>query len=234
MKHTHLYIIRHGEAVVNVKPIIGGMKGDPGLTERGVAQVESLRDRLAATGEIEADVVISSTLPRARQTAEILAPALGKPITWDDDFQEIRVGESDGLTHKEAWERYGIPDFEVDPLRLIAPGGENWEQFSNRIRGAFQRVTNEHQGKTVVIVAHGGIIEGSFAYFLNVNTRTPVRLEFHSDNASLTAWEQYTYKSHLCWRLTRYNDIAHLRDIGVQEALPWGDMDPEAIAHEVA
>jgi len=81
---THLYLIRHAEAVSNVEPIIAGMRGDTGLTAHGVAQAERLRDRLAA-GEIAADVLIASTLPRAQQTAEIIAPALGLPIIWDDE-----------------------------------------------------------------------------------------------------------------------------------------------------
>jgi len=42
---THLYLIRHGEAVSNVEPIIGGLRGDGGLTPRGVAQATRLRDR---------------------------------------------------------------------------------------------------------------------------------------------------------------------------------------------
>lgn len=44
---THLYLIRHGESVANVKPIVAGMKGDVGLTERGIEQAKRLRDRLS-------------------------------------------------------------------------------------------------------------------------------------------------------------------------------------------
>ena len=66
---TQLYLIRHGEAVSNVQPIVGGMRGDTGLTPRGAAQAERLRDRLASTGESAADILISSTLPCARETA---------------------------------------------------------------------------------------------------------------------------------------------------------------------
>ena len=95
---TNLYLVRHGEAFSNVEPIIGGMHGDKGLTPLGIKQAEKLRDRLAATGEIPADVLIGSTLPRARQTTEIIAPALGLPIIWDDDVQEMNPGEADGMT----------------------------------------------------------------------------------------------------------------------------------------
>ena len=87
---TNLYLIRHGEAVSNVEPIIGGMRGDVGLTALGIAQAERLRDRLAATHEIPADVLIASNLPRARQTAEIIQPALGVPVCLDESVQEMR------------------------------------------------------------------------------------------------------------------------------------------------
>ena len=80
---TNLYLIRHGEAHSNVNPVIGGMKGDQGLTPLGRAQAQRLRDRLMRSGEIKADVLIASDLPRAAQTAETIAPALRLPITWD-------------------------------------------------------------------------------------------------------------------------------------------------------
>src|SRR5438270_13258120 len=85
---THLYLIRHGEALGAVKRIIGNTP----LSPFGITQAERLRDRLAATGEIAADVLISSTLVRARQTAEIIAPALGLPIIFDDEVHELRDG----------------------------------------------------------------------------------------------------------------------------------------------
>ncbi len=120
---TNLYLIRHGEALVNVNHIVGGMRGDTGLTQLGVLQAERLRDRLAATREIPADVLIASTYRRAQQTAEIVAPALGLPVTLDDEVQELRPGEADGMPVGEAMVRYAI-DFEREPYRPASPGGE--------------------------------------------------------------------------------------------------------------
>src|SRR5215475_7989222 len=125
---TRLYLIRHGQAYSNVKPyeVVAGMRGDKGLTPLGRTQAERLRDRLMATGEITADVLISSTLPRARQTAEIIAPALGLDIQFDDEVQEMRPGESDGLPIPEARKRFGFPDLRKEPYTQVAPSGENW------------------------------------------------------------------------------------------------------------
>src|SRR6187399_1209795 len=88
---THLYLIRHGQYVEDeAHPIL-----NPELSPEGIAQVERLRNRLAATGEIKADVLISSPLLRAQQTAHIIAPALGLPVTLDPDMEEWRTERED-------------------------------------------------------------------------------------------------------------------------------------------
>src|SRR5579864_920179 len=110
---THLYLIRHAEAIAAVQDIIG----DTGLTPLGITQAEHLRDRLAATGEIAADVLIASTFLRTKQTAEIIAPALGLPIVWDDEVQELRPGESNGMPVREAEEKFGPVNFEQNPFQ---------------------------------------------------------------------------------------------------------------------
>lgn len=228
---THLYLIRHGEAVVNVEPVVGGMRGDTGLTPRGVAQAEQLRDRLQATREIAADVLIASTLLRARQTAEIIAPALDLPIQWEDEVQEMRVGEADGLTLQEMWDQFGVPDLYNNPLTPIAPGGENWGQFMLRVGTAIERITRMYEGKTIVIVCHGGVIDGSFVYFFGFNTMSLPPIEFRTHNTSLTHWARHVHNGRARWQLMGYNDIAHLQDIGVRESIRWEDVTPNPAEH---
>jgi probable phosphoglycerate mutase len=208
---THLYLIRHAEAVTNVEPIVGGMQGDTGLTARGVAQAERLRDRLAASGEIAADVLIASTLPRARQTAEIIAPALGLPITWDDDLQEMGVGEADGMQVPAFFATFGEPDFERDPYRPLAPGGESWARFLLRVAETLHRIARERSGQSVVLVTHGGMVDGAFLCFLGVSLFALRHVSFQTHNTSITHWQQLTRDDGSPrWRLVGYNDIAHL------------------------
>ncbi len=225
---TDLYLIRHGEAVVNVKPIVGGMRGDSGLTELGVRQATSLRDRLSATGEISADVLIASTLPRARQTAEIIAPALGLPIIFDDEFQEMRVGDADGMPNHEAWEKFGLPIIDQDAFHQIAPNGENWVQFTQRIAMAYTRITREHAGKKIVVVCHGGVIDSSFIYFFNMGTMAPPPAGLYTYNTSITHWRQHAWDGRVRWRLMLYNDTFHLRHVGVNDSISWQDISTEA------
>src|SRR5436305_12659660 len=169
---TNLYLIRHGESYANVEGVMGGMLGDRGLTERGIAQAEALARRLA-TGEIVADVLYASTLPRARMTAELVAEALKLPISWDDDLHELRPGESDGMAVQEARERFeGFQRFLLEPFTPIAPGGESWGSFQMRASLALERLILRHQGQAIVVVAHGGSIEVSFLDLLGLGPLT--------------------------------------------------------------
>lgn len=208
---THLYLIRHAEAISNVEPVIGGMEGDRGLSPRGVAQSQRLRDRLIRSGELRADVLLSSTLPRARQTAEILAPALGLPIGWEDDLHELRPGDADGLSHEQFLETFGRPDFWAEPFRPISPHAEIWGEFMLRVARTLERITREHKGSRIVIICHGGVVEGSFVYFMNLPCFRPPPVAFDTQNTSITHWDQYLQQGQPPrWRLRRYNDAVHL------------------------
>lgn len=219
---TNLYLIRHGEAICNVDGTMAGMKSDAGLTELGILQAQRLRDRLAATGEIEADAIIASTLPRARRTAEIIAPALGLPIIPDDDAQELRPGEADGMNVNEFLTRYGpFSDFREDPYRPFSPGGESWAMFITRVGDFLYRVLREHSGETVVIVCHGGVVDVSLLIGLGVGATAPALGQFHTRNTSITHWERDRINGMETWRLNRYNDNLHTLDIGASEPIVW-------------
>lgn len=209
---THLYLIRHGEAQAALDKRIADQTGDSGLSPLGRTQAARLRDRLAATGEIAADVLIASTYPRARETAEILAPVWGLPILPDPEVQELRVGEADGLTRDEFNARYGRPNFEEDPFRPVAPGGESWAQFNLRIVAAFRRITREHAGRRIVVVCHGWVINGAFVAFFDFSPLAHALFGFYTHNTAITEWRQHDQRGVAHWRLVRYNDDFHLRE----------------------
>jgi len=226
---THLYLIRHGQAVSNVEPIMAGMKGDAGLTPLGVAQAERLRDRLTATGEITPDVFLSSSLPRAWQTAQIIAPALGLPPTLDDELHEMRPGdEADGLPLDEYKRRFGWVDLETEPERPIDPGGESWVTFTARVSRALSRITAEHANKTIVVVTHGGVIEVLFLHFFQLPLDRVPPVSFFTHNTSLMHWEFDGRAKRSRWRLIQYNDAAHLIGLGQGDVVDWAAIKPAA------
>ena len=109
-----LILVRHGDAHAGFHGVIGGQTGCAGLTPLGRAQAEALRDHLADSGRVRADVLLASVLPRAIETAEIIAPGLGLEIAGHEcDLCEVHTGEADGLD----WD--GVHR----PLRLLRHGG---------------------------------------------------------------------------------------------------------------
>jgi probable phosphoglycerate mutase len=221
---TRLVLVRHGEAVCNVAGVCGGRLGCSGLTERGVHQVELLRDRLAVTGELAGtDALYASVLPRAIQTAEILAPSLvagdadplpvldgegpGLSVTSDCGLCELHPGQADGLSWAQFTERFGQLDWDRDPDQIIAPGGESWTGFVNRAADTLEAIAARHRGQLVVVACHAGVIEASLLALMPVaGGRQGARLQLRTHHASLTSWEVDEGR----WRLLGYNDGAHL------------------------
>src|SRR5215471_7471458 len=151
---AHLYLIRHGDYIGEVD----GKLVDHGLSPLGVKQAELLHDRLAATGEIKADVLIASTLPRAQHTAEIIAPALGLPVVRDPDVEEWR-NEDGSLSEEQFLRMWKEVPREQRPYFRWVSTGENWVEFNLRASSALHRLMHEYTGKTIVLVCHGGIVQ---------------------------------------------------------------------------
>jgi len=206
---TRLVLVRHGEATCNVTGVVGGVRGCTGLSAAGVRQAKALRERLLDTGElVEAGALYASVLPRALETAAIVAPGVGidgtLAVVADCALCELHPGEGDGLTWPEFSERFGEPDWDADPTTVLAPGGESWSGFVARAAGALGDLVARHGGETVVVVCHAGVIEASLIAFVPVAPAR--RLKLRTEHTALTEWEW----SADGWRLLRYNDAAHL------------------------
>ena len=205
---TNLYLIRHAAFTIGLEE---GKYMDQGLTPSGITQAERLRDRLARTGEITADVLIASPLPRARQTAEVLAPTLGLPVTLDAEMEEWR-NEDGSLSPEEFAERaQAIPPGQMPFFRWV-PGCENWLEFSIRAASAFNRIVRQHDGKTIVVICHANVIEASLALFLGLGGAPLQRLNVVPAHTAITHWQKEAPTPGFLsdWLLVRYNDRSHL------------------------
>src|SRR5688500_15674568 len=138
---------------------------------------------------MKADALLSSNFLRASQTAGIIAPALGLEVQFDDDLQEIRPGDPGEMYWDEYIEKHGFPDPVREPFRAVAPGAENWGQFVLRVAMTLHRIAHEYEGKNVVLICHGGVVDASIIGLFGLGTffRPPFNLATH--NASITHWE---------------------------------------------
>lgn len=221
---TRLVLVRHGESQVTVDRVVGGLATCSGLSALGRQQAERLRDRLAHSGELfhappaETELALyASSYPRAIQTAEIIAPALGaSDVKIEPGFGEQDPGpDCDGMTFADFLERYGRPDWETNPYGVSYPGGETVAAFDLRVGTTLSDVIDRHSGGTVVIACHAGVIDRVLRQLL----RGPSSgvFELFTRNTSLS---EFVLASSGKWRMVRYNDSAHLAGLPTHTARP--------------
>jgi probable phosphoglycerate mutase len=217
---TRLVLIRHGESVSSVQRTMGGPRTCGGLSPLGRKQADALAERLQRTGEVRADVLVSSAYPRAFETAEIVATGLDDPpILVVEALGEHDPGEEcDGRSWDDAIAEHQ-PDWdhvwEHDPYASGFPGAESIGEFHHRVATALYELLREHPDRTLVIVCHGGVIDR----ILRILLRLPFTgsFELNTLNTSLTELSLIRPGR---WRLLRYNDAAHLE--GLAESDPAG------------
>jgi probable phosphoglycerate mutase len=206
-----LILVRHGEADAGFDGVIAGPRGCGGLTAHGRRQAEALRDHLLASGHLHADVLMASMLPRAVETAQIIAPAFGfESFAQDCDLCEVHTGEADGLPWSDYSGRYGALDMTAEPDRVFAPGGDSWNSFHDRVERTLCRLAADHAGKTVVAVCHAGVIMASIRTILGV-PRSEAGARLHPSNTGLTEWEYEPVEDR--WTLHGFNEAGHLRGL---------------------
>ncbi len=214
---TRLVLVRHGHARAVEAGVVAGHRGCVGLSGAGRAQAAALGARLAAAG-FRPDVVVTSVLPRAVETAAALTPYLGLDpavTTRDCDLCERHPGEADGLTWDQLVARYGPLDPTRVPDRPMSPGGESGRMFRQRVRATVERLGADHDGRTVLAVTHGGVILAATLWFLGLSPRS-----FANDlaNTSVTEWVRPAGRRG--WLLHRFNDAAHLEGPGAPSRPP--------------
>jgi broad specificity phosphatase PhoE len=150
---TTLILVRHGETDWNAQQRWQG-QSDTQLNDVGREQAR----RLAAELDV-ADVVYSSDLARARETAEILAERLGHDVVLDRRLRERGFGAWEGLTMREIEERFAAA---VGRWRSGVGAGaddaEPFDAFAERVRSFLDEVVERHPREQVLVVAHGGTI----------------------------------------------------------------------------
>src|SRR5260370_26682779 len=94
-----------------------------------------------------------------------------------------------------------------------------------RACASLNRLTQQYEGKTIVVVCHGGVIDASFHFFLRLSTLHLPPAYFDTHNTSLTHWYSSQQEGHpLSWTLERYNDVMHLHDLRSATRIPWRDI----------
>jgi ribonuclease H / adenosylcobalamin/alpha-ribazole phosphatase len=205
---TTFLLLRHGATAYTAEKRFSGSGGaDPWLSPEGEAQARAVAAEIIRRRPI--DAVVSSPLHRARQTANLVAEALGLPVREVETLRECAFGEWEGLTFAEVQQLWPeelsawLADTSVAP-----PGGESFDAVAARVRRARDQLLARHPGRTVLAVSHVTPIKLLVRDALAAPLSALYRMELSP--ASLTEIDWYAEGAA---SLRQFNDDAHVRGL---------------------
>ncbi|MQA04248.1 MAG: bifunctional RNase H/acid phosphatase [Streptosporangiales bacterium] len=200
---TRTLLLRHGATAASTDGWFNGVADEP-LTEGGREEARAVAQALAAGEPI--DAIVSSPLRRARETADIVASALGQTVREDDDLREVDFGSWEGLSLADITAKYAA-EFErwASEVAAAPPGGESLVDARTRANRARTKLLARYQGKTVLVVAHGLLHSVLVSIALDVPVEVIFRLRIETTGLSAVDWYAEGFA-----RLRAFNDIRHL------------------------
>jgi len=172
-----IYIIRHGESVLNVPneqgvKLVQGQSNYAPLTAKGTKQAQQLGDLFAQRIPENTGIVIcSSTAERAKKTAGYIYEAVSKKFSTCEmgdthpGLCELSKGKYEGKPKKSEesevrkWEQLSVVDKYRTP---IVETGESYCETVQRSLEGLQTLSEKYAGKTLIVVAHGRIFQGFY------------------------------------------------------------------------
>ncbi|MED3791656.1 histidine phosphatase family protein [Niallia alba] len=189
---TKICLIRHGETDWNAMGKIQG-KTDIPLNENGKRQAQQCRDYLKDSNW---DIIVTSPLKRAKQTAFIINEALQLQVVEMAEFMERSFGDAEGKTREERAILY--PDQQY-------PNQESREELVNRIMNGLEKILVQFPDQKVLLVAHGAVIHT----LLTVVSENQLSIEKYLSNACISNIHFKEKK----WVVEDYNLVDHLVEI---------------------
>ena len=200
---THLLLVRHGQTDWNSQGRFMG-HSDISLNEIGRRQAADLAQRLAGQA---IDLIFTSDLQRALETAAIIGRRVGAEIQADSRLREMHFGLIEGLTFDQAQARYPetvagwLEDRDKPPQ-----GGEPYAAFSRRVASFLEMLPAAYPDETILVVSHGGPIREMLRLALGLPPEG--HWYFKIDQATLSEIGLYEERP----VLVRLNDGAHLQE----------------------
>ena len=150
---NRFFIARHCEGEHNVAGILAsGPENNgtgPELTSKGIKQAEKIA---AEFKKQKIDIIYASPFKRTRQTANIIAKAVGAKVVTDKRLAEVNAGVFNGRPDADFFKFFKDA---AERFSKTPPGGENYADVRRRVMDFILDVNSKHQNKTILIVGHG-------------------------------------------------------------------------------
>ncbi len=167
-----------------------GRKDIP-LNNNGILQAEECREFLKTT---HWNVIITSPLKRAKETAEIINNEIKSPIIEMVEFIERDYGDAEGMTVTERLTAFPNKNY---------PNQDDRRTLTKRVIDGIQKINQLYLGKKVLLVAHGGVINTILSQFSNGEIGSGKTKLINACISNIEFKEEV-------WKIKNYNQISHL------------------------
>ena len=197
-----IYLVRHAETEWNKERKYQGGQDIP-LSDAGIEQARQLAVRLR---KVKFDLVYSSPLLRARQTAEIIIESNSPHIILEPAFCEINHGLWEGLRVDEIAERFPheFRLWKEKPHQVKMPQGESLHDLWQRVVPRFLELVNQANWERILIVGHGGVNRVILMHCLKMELRDYWKLIQNSTCVNLIEKTSHGFQVKVI------NDLSHL------------------------
>lgn len=190
---TVIGFVRHGNTDWNRERRAQGHTDVP-LNALGRQQAEAIGKRL----EHESwDIIISSDLSRAWETAVSIGSYMNKKVVADQRLREISLGQVEGTTEEERIAKWG------KDWRQLSLGMETTAEIQSRGVGFIEDCVRRYAGQRILAVSHGGLISNT------LDALFPNEERAHVENTSYSIIRFNEDR----WECLLYNCIQHLESI---------------------
>jgi 2,3-bisphosphoglycerate-dependent phosphoglycerate mutase len=196
--------LRHGESVGNANGYFQGQNDFP-LSEIGLAQVHALADRWVGE-KVKFNLVLTSPLSRALQTAEIIAAALNASVEQDPMWMERDNGKLSGTKREASQQTLPKPAF-LNIYQPFAGTGEgDWELYL-RAGQALHNLISRPPARYLV-VSHGGLLNQVMYTILGITPQANYSgARFRFENTGFASFMYYPNEHR--WQVETINDHSH-------------------------
>jgi len=200
-----LFLVRHGESEWNILNKVQG-QSNTNLTDKGREQARMTAKRLL---DYKIDLIFSSDLNRAFETAKIIGDLLDLKVNTFKELREIKFGVWEGLTREEIINKYEKEHiiWMTEPHKLNLPEAEKLIDLQERLLKTVNNIIKNNKDKNILIVSHGAAIKSLILGILGIDIS--FYNKFTISNASLSIIDYRDYSPVL--RL--FNDTNHLREV---------------------
>lgn len=210
---TEILLIRHGETEWNaIKRLQGHL--DIALNAEGERQAAALGQALL---DEPLDVIVSSDLQRAMQTAQAIAQPRGMTIKVDPGLRERCYGAFEGVMYSEIPARFpeAYAAWQARDIDARFPDGERkaetLREFHERAIATINRLASLYPNRKIALVTHGGVLECAYRAAKGISLLSARDFDIFNASINRVVWNDATL------HISEWSDVAHLTQDALDE-----------------